>query len=249
MINIRNIGLWKAKELINSNKKKFFYVFVADIVFFLVILFIRFFLLNRGLTPNDINNMGQPASIIFSFSYILFMLLFYSLMKYLVIIIIKSAEQRSEFRIKGMIKFVLLNALLAVIIAFALSIIMVFIGFAVKEDSIQAVHYVFFVLAALFSYLYINISHVLFAFSGRVMLSVIKPLKIIFTEGKLYIPVVINILFALLLYMIFVFPAMFAGAELLLMLKVIYYVLFAILFYVAIFLNRVQLFLKLTNFK
>jgi hypothetical protein len=246
---IKKTSFWQAKELIESNKKKFFYVFLIDLLFFLVLAGIRFFLIKRELTVYDIYDMGQSALLLFSISYVLFLLLFYSLLKYLVTVIIKSAEHKSEFSMKGFLKFVWLNILLGVVLAFVFNILSAFIVFAVKEESIPAVYNCFLVLIALLSYLYVNISHILFAFRGRILFSIIKPTGIIFKEARVYFPLLLNIAAAIIFYLILASPLLFLRAESVSALKITYITIFSVLFYILLFFNRVQLFSKLTNFK
>jgi hypothetical protein len=246
---IRETSFWKAKELIRKNKKKASYIFCADALFFIVLFCLREFLVGKRLTPADLYNLNISLLIIFSLSYVIFLILFYSLLKYIVLLIIKSMEKKAGFRIKDFLRFTLLNAIIAGIYFTAVVLLSVVLAISVKEESLPIASNIIFFTAVFVTYFYANTAQMLFILENKLRKPVKESFRILFKNCNVYAPLIANILIIALLYLAISLPLVFARASAADPLRMIYTSIAAILLYVLVFFNRLQLFVKLTNFK
>jgi hypothetical protein len=242
---VKGTSFWKAKELICENWKKALCILCADVLFFAVLFCLREFLLRRNLTSAEVYSISPVAAVLFSASYIIFLLLLYSLLKYIVLIIIKSMEKKAGFDIKSYFRFVLLNVIILLKYFILIVVLSVIVAVAVKEESLPTASDIIVIIAVSAVYLYANIAQTLFIMHGKI----IKPLRlsfgIIFKDGRIYAPLIFNFLAAAVLYLIICLPLLFIGADISAGLRLAYLILAAILIYAAVFLNRIQLFIKL----
>jgi hypothetical protein len=245
---LKGTSFWKAKELIHENWKKALCILCADALFFIVLICLRNFLLGRNLTSAEIYGISPAAAILFSASYVIFLLLLYSLLKYIILIIIKSMEKKAGFDISGYLRFVLLNAVILLKYFILIMVLSTIVALAVKEENLAIASDIIFFIAVFFIYFYANIAQMLFIMHGKI----IKPLKesytIIFKDGGIYAPLILNFTAVFVLYLIVSLPLLFAGADST-VLRTVYMILAAVLVYAAVFFNRLQLLVKLTNFK
>jgi hypothetical protein len=245
---LKGTSFWKAKELIHENWKKAICILCADALFFVIYFCLMEFLLKRNLTPAEINGISLTAALIFSASFVVFLLLFYSLLKYIVLLIMRSVWKKADFGIKVYLRFTLLNFIILLKCLILIFILSVIAALAVKEESLPVASDIIFFVAVFFIYFYANIAQMLFIMHGKVLKPLGQSYGIIFKEGGIYAPLILNFIAVVVVYIIIALPLLFVGADIA-VLRSVYMILAAVLVYAAVFLNRFQLFTKLANFK
>lgn len=240
-------SFWKAKELIRKNKKKALYILCADALFFTILFCLRKFLLKNKLTSADLYNADFFVLALFSLSYIISLILFYSLMKYIVLLILKSTEKKAEFRTKDFLRFTLLNTIIAGIYFIAVVFLSVVLVMSVKEENLPMISNIIFSIAVFVTYFYANTAQMLFILDKqmRIWEPVKESFRILFKKCRIYVPLIYNLIIALLLYLIIWLPIVFLGISAAKPVMVVYTIIAGILLYVAVFFNRIQLFVKL----
>jgi len=244
-MKFKKTSFWKAKELIWKSKKKSFYILCLDALFLSVM-----FLLSRIISPDPYQIYSIEPSIILVFIalYFAFLLFFYSLTKYIVLLVIKSMHEKAEFTLKNYFRFALLNIIIAAImlvIFFAFSLIA---GLAVKQENLALISTILLVAISIIFYFYANIAHLLFIIDNKIGKTIKQAFEILFKRGKVYSPINLNMLvFAVVYTLLGVALALIAGAENLFSHRQIFTAAAGVLFYLVIFFNRVNLFCKIKN--
>lgn len=247
-MKLKKTQFWKTLELIKRNKKKSFYIFCFDALFLIVLLLLNVLVLQRMPEPYELYGKDPGIMLLFVLSYFAFLLLFYSLTKYFVLLVIKSVEGKARFSAKNYFRFVLLNLIISIIFFIILAILSMILTWTVKQENLGVVGAVWFIMLGLFSYLFFNISHVLFVLGNKVWESIGKSFAIIFKRGRIYFPVLLNIMIILLVYFIFtllftlIVKNIYYNRIAAIIIQFLYNVISILLFYVLLFFNRMQLF-------
>lgn len=238
-------SFWRTKELISKNLKKSFYVFCLDMVFFIVLLLLNSLVLQRMPQPNQLYWQNPALIFIFAAAYLMFLLFFYSLIKYIVLLIIRSTYEEAEYISKNYFRFVFLNLIL-IGIAFLISVVISSIlHLAVRQESIRLASIVVLAFLSLFFYLLFNIAQISFVIERRIWCSIKRSFAAIF-KGNLYFPIIVNVIFFLLVYFIIgMFVVFLFKDNLFGVYRLTYTIIIAVLLYVLLFFNRMQLFVKI----
>lgn len=252
-MNLKKTSFWKAKEQIGKNKKKSLYIFCFDALFFVVLFFLS--RITTQLMPRSYESYNQNLVVILLFvlSYFIFLILFYSLTKYFVLLIIKSIKGKARFILKEYYRFALLNVVSGLILFVVFGVLSLIVNSTVRSESISSVSIVFLVLVGLIYYFYINIVHVLFILNNKIWKSVKEGWGIVFKKGKIYFPIILNILIASVLYLVIYFILFLISSKIqqtqtaFFIFRTIFTILAGILFYKLLFLNRIQLFMKISK--
>lgn len=247
----RELLFLKSLNLAKSNPNKTGLIILFDILFL-----VSFFGL-QTLSQYFAQGIAIPATassvlifLIFSLIYYLIVLFAYSFFKYTILDFIKSLFEMSEFSFKRLGKFYLLN----IIIATVFFTIMILANFLLASIKPQYRPFVFIFLAIpyfLFLYVITNTSHSLFYEGSLIKDSLKKSFKITFTKMKVYREtILIMILFALLLWLLFFGSGylirLLASKNYNLYLNVYAYskqisiIVFDIVFYLVILINRIS---------
>ena len=254
-MKLKNTSIRSSWELIKRNRKKSFYILCVDVVFLAVLLLLTKLLTKRMPQPYELYGKSPILVIMFMISYFAFLILFYSLAKYLVLLLIKSMEEKANFAIKDYFRFVLINIIVFAIALSLLSVLSVLVTMSVKPENLAAVSIGIFSFIGLFTYLLVNIAQTSYISESRILGSAGKSLSTIFRRGKTYLPILINIIVAAAVYFImgYLLNLSFTKirpAEIIVLICIlIYNIITGILIYLLIFLNRIQFFVKLKIFK
>ncbi|MBW2992148.1 hypothetical protein KY345_02930 [Candidatus Woesearchaeota archaeon] len=250
-MKLKKTSFFEAKELIVKNKKRSFYILCLDILFFGILLLVRSFLLRRMPEPYQIYGMDTMILLSFTLSYFAFLLLFYSLIKYMLLLVIKSMDRKASFTIKDYFRFILLNLIITGVVFLVLGVFGLIMNLIVKPESLSVVSTVLVVVIGLFSYFYLNVVHILFMLNNWIWKSVKRGFAVIFKKGDIYFPVMLNIVIVIIIYLIIYFPISLVFMRIqqtqttVLVFRVMLNTIAVIFLYALLFFNRIQLFVKL----
>lgn len=247
-MKLKKTGFWKAFELIKKNRKKSFYMLCFDALFLVVLLLLNKLVLQRMPEPYALYG-GNPATILFfTLSYFAFLLFFYSFTKYMILLMIKSTNEKVSFTMKDYLRFALLNLMMGALIFFALVILSLILNFTVKQESVPVAGALVFLVLAFFFYLFFNIAHTLFILGSKILETIRKSFTIIFKKARVYSPVLLNIIIMLIIYFIFtlllslIMKKFYFNKTAIVLLQLFYNAVSVLLFYAVLFFNRIQLF-------
>ena len=252
-MKLKKTSLHKAFENISKNRKKAFYILVVDIVFIMTMLLLRSFMLSIAPSQSQLYSMSILLLMLFSISYIAFLILFYSVLKYLILTIIKSTREKAAFTLKPYLKFSALNIITLISLFIIFLIPSALITYTLKPETIQAVSAPYMILIMLFSYLVINISQTIYMQSSKILEPIKKTYSIIFKNGKAYYPILLNIAAASAAYVILgllitlIFRQVQPTQTTIAAYKITYYALLAIILYPLVFFNRFQIYEKMKD--
>ena len=253
----KNKSLFVASlKLATKNPNKVGLMILFDIMFFVSFFGLRtlFSYFAKSLVVEKTLLFGL-IFLVFTLIYYLIVLFVYSLFKYSILYFIKSFFERAEISFKSLGQFYSLNIIIAGIF-FAIFLIFGFILENIKQAYQPFVFISLAVPYSLFLYVILNTSHSLFYEGASTKESIKKSFKITFTKIKVYREtILVMILFAVLL------GILFKGAGYLINLiapknyfNVYYYfklvsiVVFDIVFYFIILINRISFYQMVKNF-
>ena len=250
-IQKRELLFIKSFNLAKSNPNKTGLMILFDI------LFLVSFLGLQTLSQYFAQSIAIPTTVssvlvflIFSLIYYLMVLFAYSFFKYSILDFIKSLFQSTEFSFKRLGQFYSLN----IIIAGVFFAIMILANFLLASIKAQYRPFVFIFLAVpylLFLYVMVNTSHSLFYQGFSIKDAIRKGFKITFREIRIYREtILIMILFALLLWLLFFgsgYSIRFVASKnynlylnMYAYLKHASIIIFDVVFYLAILINRIS---------
>ena len=242
-MKFKKTSFWKTKELISKNRKKSAYILSLDVLFFLLIFF-----LSKMISPDPyaIYNLQISAIIIFIIIYSAFLLFFYSLTKYVILLIIKSMHEKAEFKLKNYFRFAALNTAIAAIILIGVTIFSLLINLTVKQENLALVSAIFLCAITIISYLYANIAHMSFVINNRIGKAIKDAFRVLFKQAAQYLPLLLNLLVFAVAYTLISFAITpIIGAKNIFVYKNIFMSIAAVLLYTVLFLNRFYLFCKI----
>lgn len=250
----------KSLKLAKSNPGKTGFVVLFDALF-LASVFALFGIANYFAQSIA---AGTPSAsllilIILSLMYYLIILFSYSFFKYSVLDCIKSLFEKTEFSFKRLGSFYALNIIIAGVF-FAIMIVADYLLASIKIDYRPFVFIFLAIPYTLFLYAFINLSHSLFYEGNSAMETIRKSFKITFTRMKIYREtILIMILFALILWLLFLGSGylirIFTLKNYSLYLNAYAYfkqasiIVFDLVFYLAILINRISFYMAIREIK
>jgi len=156
---IKKGAFFKTSNILKNSKSLIFYILLVDIAFLIVFLFSS---MAYGSFSKNLLNYQNLSLLFFSFIvYNLILILIYSLSKFFVLYLIKSSFSGKKLNFNRFCKFYLLNIIIFLIL-FILLLILSVIAQSMVEKISPFASLIVMILYALFSYVFVNISQILF---------------------------------------------------------------------------------------